>query len=545
MRARPSGAARRGAPARAPAARGIRGAPARAPAARGIRARRARARAAPSRARSRDGAARTRDKRSILCVARIIATHHPRAARARTPPPPPAGAPHAPRRRPPHPRRPRVRCFALLAARFEARRADLDAHVRARTGAAPVYLGGACCGAVARRINSARLLAGLPHGSCPFHAKLLSAAPLSRIEPYLSPRLCARQQFFHSPAAIMNSFIACVLSVLAATALANEELEVDASSCAVKSAVGDFAYDITLPNNPSNWGNIKQEFAACKDGDSQSPINFPANVQYAPRGAGPRPRMALANMTFGASSYNWAMSCSDESGSCGTTVFGGKTYELINVHFHSPSEHKLFGKQYPLECHMVHAAEDGSLAVIGTMFDYRRANVVPGAHLPEGGARVRRRRDAGHGAGGRDDQPRGVGRARGAHREPQQGLLLVLGLADHAAVHGGRDVVHVHAGVDRVGATGARVLALGGHQHRRQQPTGAAAQRAPGHMLRLVSAAPSFYFCVCGEAEPRAPRGGSAGAAAEGALRGERGQGDLSSFWGEGAEEEGLACELR
>ncbi|CAN8075338.1 unnamed protein product [Agarophyton chilense] len=175
----------------------------------------------------------------------------------------------------------------------------------------------------------------------------------------------------------MKLFTVFVLSLFTVSVLANEELEVDSSGCPVKSAVGDFAYDITLPNNPSNWGNIKEEFAACKDGDSQSPINFPANVQYAPKAAGPRPRMNMANMTFGASSYNWAMSCSDESGSCGTTTFNGKTYELINVHFHSPSEHKLFGKQYPLECHMVHAAEDGSLAVIGTMFDYADETSYP------------------------------------------------------------------------------------------------------------------------------------------------------------------------
>eukprot|EP00737_Agarophyton_chilense_P000852 gb/GEZJ01000946.1/.p1 GENE.gb/GEZJ01000946.1/~~gb/GEZJ01000946.1/.p1 ORF type:complete len:284 (-),score=22.84 gb/GEZJ01000946.1/:337-1188(-) len=175
----------------------------------------------------------------------------------------------------------------------------------------------------------------------------------------------------------MNLFTVFVALLFTISVLGDEELEVDSSGCAVKSAVGNFAYDITLPNNPSNWGNIKEEFATCKDGDSQSPINFPVAFQYAPRAAGPKPMMNIANMTFGASSYNWAMSCSDESGSCGTTTFNGKTFELINVHFHSPSEHKLYGKQYPLECHMVHAAEDGSLAVIGIMFDYAGETSYP------------------------------------------------------------------------------------------------------------------------------------------------------------------------
>ncbi|PXF43446.1 Alpha carbonic anhydrase 1, chloroplastic [Gracilariopsis chorda] len=177
---------------------------------------------------------------------------------------------------------------------------------------------------------------------------------------------------FFATASVFLLFLSVALPVRA-----NEEIEVDTAGCPVKSAQGDFSYDMTLPNNPTRWGDIKEDFATCKEGEKQSPINFPANVQYAPKSAGPKSQMSLANMTFGASSYNWAMSCSDESGSCGKTSFAGKTYELINVHFHSPSEHKLFGKEYPLECHMVHAAEDGSLAVVGMMFEYAEQTSYP------------------------------------------------------------------------------------------------------------------------------------------------------------------------
>ena len=47
------------------------------------------------------------------------------------------------------------------------------------------------------------------------------------------------------------------------------------------------------------------------------------------------------------------------------------------MHFHGPSEHKLDGKQYDLEMHIVHELVDGpesetykeNLAVIGVMFE--------------------------------------------------------------------------------------------------------------------------------------------------------------------------------
>lgn len=46
----------------------------------------------------------------------------------------------------------------------------------------------------------------------------------------------------------------------------------------------------------------------------------------------------------------------------------GVVYDLKQIHFHSPSEHLVNGKQYPLEAHFVHANEDGELAVVGVFF---------------------------------------------------------------------------------------------------------------------------------------------------------------------------------
>lgn len=44
---------------------------------------------------------------------------------------------------------------------------------------------------------------------------------------------------------------------------------------------------------------------------------------------------------------------------------GGVTYHLLQFHFHTPSEHERDGVKYPMEMHLVHRADDGTLSVVG------------------------------------------------------------------------------------------------------------------------------------------------------------------------------------
>lgn len=48
-------------------------------------------------------------------------------------------------------------------------------------------------------------------------------------------------------------------------------------------------------------------------------------------------------------------------------TFGGKTYTLLQFHFHAPSEHEMNVNRSPLEMHLVHQAPDGEFAVLGVM----------------------------------------------------------------------------------------------------------------------------------------------------------------------------------
>jgi carbonic anhydrase len=57
------------------------------------------------------------------------------------------------------------------------------------------------------------------------------------------------------------------------------------------------------------------------------------------------------------------------AGSLHTALFDCD-YQLVNFHFHSPSDHTIDGRNYALEMHMVHLCKaTGKLAVVGILFE--------------------------------------------------------------------------------------------------------------------------------------------------------------------------------
>ncbi len=58
----------------------------------------------------------------------------------------------------------------------------------------------------------------------------------------------------------------------------------------------------------------------------------------------------------------------------GSFTIGENTYDLLQFHFHAPSEHAVDGVLHPLEMHLVHANADGELAVLGIFMEEGRAN---------------------------------------------------------------------------------------------------------------------------------------------------------------------------
>jgi len=49
----------------------------------------------------------------------------------------------------------------------------------------------------------------------------------------------------------------------------------------------------------------------------------------------------------------------------GHVTVAGTRYDLVQFHFHTPSEHKFGGRNTPLEMHLVHRSAEGKLLVVG------------------------------------------------------------------------------------------------------------------------------------------------------------------------------------
>ena len=119
---------------------------------------------------------------------------------------------------------------------------------------------------------------------------------------------------------------------------------------------------------PEHWGDLKSEYAACKEGTSQSPIDITNAVDADLKAI----ELNYSDSTLKVINNGHAIQVNYEKGSY--AVIGGKKYALLQFHFHGPSENTINGEAYPLEAHLVHQAEDGQLAVIGVMFKEGKKN---------------------------------------------------------------------------------------------------------------------------------------------------------------------------
>ncbi|MCB1997552.1 MAG: carbonic anhydrase family protein, partial [Rhodoferax sp.] len=54
----------------------------------------------------------------------------------------------------------------------------------------------------------------------------------------------------------------------------------------------------------------------------------------------------------------------------------GRRYELLQFHFHRPSEERINGRQYELSVHLVHKDPEGRLAVVGVVLERGAAQPV-------------------------------------------------------------------------------------------------------------------------------------------------------------------------
>ncbi|RMG91875.1 MAG: carbonic anhydrase family protein [Zetaproteobacteria bacterium] len=123
---------------------------------------------------------------------------------------------------------------------------------------------------------------------------------------------------------------------------------------------------------PAHWGQFSE---TCAKGKSQSPINI-ETAKVVKKGLQPIEIHYSEAKAVKGKVLNNGHTIKVETENGGYIVANGKRFDLLQFHFHSPSENQVDGKPYDMVAHFVHKAKDGQLAVIAVMFEKGKSNAA-------------------------------------------------------------------------------------------------------------------------------------------------------------------------
>jgi len=121
-------------------------------------------------------------------------------------------------------------------------------------------------------------------------------------------------------------------------------------------------WDYSASEIDAAWAHLSTAYAPCADGKQQSPINIV-----------PRPRAGAHDLEFHYSESHelienngHTIQLTYDSGSY--AHYDNKRFDLVQFHFHTPSEHHVSDEVFPLEMHMVHVSKDTNYLVYSVLF---------------------------------------------------------------------------------------------------------------------------------------------------------------------------------
>jgi carbonic anhydrase len=150
---------------------------------------------------------------------------------------------------------------------------------------------------------------------------------------------------------------ACCLAASRASAAAESQ-----SVAGDKSAHTTPHWSYSGSGGPDHWGELQPDFKVCQLGLEQTPVDLAGALK------GDAGALALDYRPLPLRIINNGHTIQVNADPGCACAIGGKRYELLQFHFHHPSEHLLAGKPFDLECHFVHRASASELAVVGVFF---------------------------------------------------------------------------------------------------------------------------------------------------------------------------------
>ncbi|MFA6576202.1 MAG: carbonic anhydrase family protein, partial [Nocardioides sp.] len=109
----------------------------------------------------------------------------------------------------------------------------------------------------------------------------------------------------------------------------------------------------------AEWGDLDEQYAACGTGERQSPVDLTGAEAE-----------DLADPVLDYEPFELTVTDTEHSIQVGydtgsTLTLDDTAYDLVQLHFHAPSEHTVDGSAAAAEIHLVHGDHDGPFVVLG------------------------------------------------------------------------------------------------------------------------------------------------------------------------------------
>jgi carbonic anhydrase len=114
---------------------------------------------------------------------------------------------------------------------------------------------------------------------------------------------------------------------------------------------------------PQHWGSLAPEYALCATGKRQSPIDIGQTV------AGDLPNVSFHYQIVPVEIINNGHTLQVNYAPGSYIELDGRRFDLLQFHFHSPSEHRVRGHEADAEMHLVHKSSAGELAVVALFIE--------------------------------------------------------------------------------------------------------------------------------------------------------------------------------
>jgi len=136
---------------------------------------------------------------------------------------------------------------------------------------------------------------------------------------------------------------------------------------------------------PKQWAELDASFEACAKGLRQSPIDIRGAVKA------DLPALAFQYGEVEPTIVNNGHTIQVNLPTGQRLKVGDQTYELLQFHFHTPSEEQVAGKHAAMVAHFVHRNAQGALGVVGVLIQPGKSNAAYAPvfeHLPRSGEKI-------------------------------------------------------------------------------------------------------------------------------------------------------------